>query len=104
MQSNPDKQYNRGILLAVIMISSFFNPFMSAAVNIALPRISEEFSMNAVALSWIAMAFLLSSAVLLVPFGKLADILGQEKNAAGRKYRVYRIYPGLRLIRFRGRC
>ena len=79
MQSNPNKQYNRGILLAVIMISSFFNPFMSAAVNIALPRISEEFSMNAVALSWIAMAFLLSSAVLLVPFGKLADILGRKR-------------------------
>ncbi len=79
MQNNPDKQYNRGILLAVIMISSFFNPFMSAAVNIALPRISEEFSMNAVALSWIAMAFLLSSAVLLVPFGKLADIMGRKR-------------------------
>jgi MFS family permease len=79
MQNNPDKQYNRGILLAVIMISSFFNPFMSAAVNIALPRISEELSMNAVELSWIAMSFLLSSAVLLVPFGKLADILGRKK-------------------------
>jgi EmrB/QacA subfamily drug resistance transporter len=79
MQNNPANQYNRGILLAVIMISSFFNPFMSAAVNIALPRISEEFSMNAVALSWIAMAFLLSSAVMLVPFGKLADILGRKR-------------------------
>jgi EmrB/QacA subfamily drug resistance transporter len=77
--SSPDNQYNRGILLAVIMITSFFNPFMSAAVNIALPRISEEFSMNAVSLSWIAMAFLLSSAVLLVPFGKLADILGRKR-------------------------
>jgi EmrB/QacA subfamily drug resistance transporter len=79
MQNNPDKQYNRGILLAVIMISSFFNPFMSAAVNIALPRISEEFSMNAVSLSWISMAFLLTSAVMLVPFGKLADILGRKR-------------------------
>jgi EmrB/QacA subfamily drug resistance transporter len=79
MQNNPDKQYNRGILLAVIMISSFFNPFMSAAVNIALPRISEEFSMNAVELSWISMAFLLTSAVMLVPFGKLADIWGRKR-------------------------
>ena len=79
MQNNPDNQYNRGILLAVIMISSFFNPFMSAAVNIALPRISEDFSMNAVDLSWISMSFLLSSAVLLVPFGKLADILGRKR-------------------------
>ena len=64
MQNNPDKQYNRGILLGVIMISSFFNPFMSGAVNIALPSISEEFSMNAV-----TMAFLLSSAVITAAGG-----------------------------------
>jgi MFS family permease len=70
--------YNRGILLAVIMLSSFFNPFMSAGINVALPRIGEELSMNAVGLSWISMSFLLSSAVLLVPFGKLSDIWGRK--------------------------
>lgn len=79
MQSGSDKHFNRGILLAVIMLSSFFNPFMGSAVNIALPSIGNDLSMNAVQLSWIAMAFLLSSAVLLVPFGKLADIIGRRK-------------------------
>lgn len=79
MQSNVNQQFNRRILLGVIFISSFFNPFMGSAVNIALPSISRELSMNAVSLSWIAMAFLLSSAVLLVPFGKLADIVGRKK-------------------------
>ena len=79
MHTGSDKQFNRGILLAVILISSFFNPFMGSAVNIALPSISRELSMNAVSLSWIAMAFLLSSAVMLVPFGKLADIWGRRK-------------------------
>jgi MFS family permease len=73
-----EKQYNRGILLAVIMLSSFFNPFMSAGINVALPRIGKELSMNAVGLSWISMSFLLSSAVLLVPFGKLSDIWGRK--------------------------
>lgn len=73
-----EKHYNRGILLAVIMLSSFFNPFMSAGINVALPRIGEELSMNAVGLSWISMSFLLSSAVLLVPFGKLSDIWGRK--------------------------
>jgi EmrB/QacA subfamily drug resistance transporter len=79
MASHSEQQFNRGILLAVIMLSSFFNPFMGSAVNIALPSISQKLSMNAVELSWIAMAFLLSSAVLLVPFGKLADIVGRRK-------------------------
>jgi EmrB/QacA subfamily drug resistance transporter len=79
MHAGSEKHFNRGILLAVILISSFFNPFMGSAVNIALPTISKELSMNAISLSWIAMAFLLSSAVMLVPFGKLADILGRKK-------------------------
>src|SRR4030043_2095531 len=79
MHSGSEQQFNRGILLTVILISSFFNPFMGSAVNIALPSISRELSMNAIALSWIAMAFLLSSAVLLVPFGKLADIWGRRR-------------------------
>jgi EmrB/QacA subfamily drug resistance transporter len=79
MHSGSDKQFNRGILLVVIMISSFFNPFMGSAVNIALPSISRELSMDAVSLSWIAMSFLLSAAVFLVPFGKLADIWGRRR-------------------------
>jgi EmrB/QacA subfamily drug resistance transporter len=79
MHSPSENHFNKNILLAVIFLSSFFNPFMGSAVNIALPSISREFSMNAVNLSWIAMAFLLSSAVMLVPFGKLADILGRKR-------------------------
>jgi EmrB/QacA subfamily drug resistance transporter len=78
---NTQNQFNvdKNVLLAVTMISSFFNPFMGAAVNIALPKIDAEFSMNASTLSWISMSYLLSSAILLVPFGKLADILGRKK-------------------------
>ena len=52
---------------------------MGSAVNIALPSISHDLNMNAVELSWIAMAFLLSAAVFLVPFGKLADIVGRKR-------------------------
>jgi EmrB/QacA subfamily drug resistance transporter len=79
MHPASDNQFNSKILLAVIFLSSFFNPFMGSAVNIALPSISRELSIPAVSLSWIAMAFLLSSAVMLVPFGKLADIWGRKR-------------------------
>jgi len=79
MSSVTEPHINRKILLAVIFLSSFFNPFMGSAVNIALPSISRDLSIHAGTLSWIAMAFLLSSAVMLVPFGKLADIWGRKK-------------------------
>jgi EmrB/QacA subfamily drug resistance transporter len=67
------------LVLALVIITSFINPFLGAAINIALPAISREFSLGAIGLSWVAMAFLLSSAVFLVPFGKVADITGRKR-------------------------
>jgi len=78
-QTQEPQLVNKRVLLAVTMISNFFNPFMGAAVNIALPKISEEFSMDAVSMSWVAMIYLLSSAVFLVPLGKFADIWGRKR-------------------------
>jgi EmrB/QacA subfamily drug resistance transporter len=78
-QAHKHPGYNKNILLLVIILTSFINPFLGAAVNIALPKISEEFSMNAVSMSWVAMSFLLSSSVFLVPLGKVADIIGRKR-------------------------
>lgn len=77
-QTHPEPA-NRNILLAVTMISSFFNPFLGAAVNVALPKIGEDFSLSAVGLSWIAMSFLMASAIFLVPFGKFSDRTGRKR-------------------------
>ncbi|MGV8133824.1 MAG: MFS transporter [Mangrovibacterium sp.] len=80
MASKPDTAgYSRNILLLIIILNSFTNPFLGAAVNIALPQIGQDFAMNAISLSWVAMSFLLSSAVFLVPLGKLADITGRKR-------------------------
>lgn len=79
MQKAGQESRSRTILLIIIVLNSFTNPFLGAAVNIALPQIGHEFGMNAISLSWVAMAFLLSSAIFLVPFGKLADISGRKR-------------------------
>jgi len=52
---------------------------MASTVNIALPSIGKELSLDAVMLGWIATALGLSSASLLVPFGRIADIYGRKK-------------------------
>jgi EmrB/QacA subfamily drug resistance transporter len=69
----------RKVILFIAVISSFITPFDGSAVNIALPTIGEEFSLDAVTLSWITTAYLLSIAILLVPFGKLADMKGRKR-------------------------
>jgi EmrB/QacA subfamily drug resistance transporter len=74
-----DTDLSKRITLIVTAMSVFVSPFMIASVNIALPTIAEEFSMDAVILGWVATGFLLASAAFLVPFGKLADIFGRKK-------------------------
>ena len=76
---NSRSKTSRSLILFVVILTSFINPFLGASINIALPSISEDFSLGAVGMSWVAMAFLLSSAVFLVPLGKLADIKGRKR-------------------------
>lgn len=60
-------------------LSGFLVPFIGGAINLALPIIGQEFGMNIVSLGWVATVFFLSTAVFLVPLGRLADILGRRK-------------------------
>jgi len=74
-----DDKRNRSFILVITTLSSFITPFMSSAINIALPSIGKEFSLNAVILGWIPTSFLLATAALLLPMGRLADIYGRTK-------------------------
>jgi EmrB/QacA subfamily drug resistance transporter len=67
------------ITLFAVAMTSFLTPFNISSVNIALPAIGKEFSMDAVSLGWVSMAYLLASAMFLVPIGKIADIYGRKK-------------------------
>ncbi len=72
-------QASKTVALVVATLASFLTPFMGSSINIALPSIGREFSMEAVLLSWVATAYLLSAAIFLLPFGRLADIYGRKK-------------------------
>src|SRR5574344_44644 len=78
-KGNTDRRVNPTLLLVASMATHFFNPFMGAAVNIALKKIGTDFSMSAVGLSWVSMSYLLASVIFLVPFGKLRDTWGRTK-------------------------
>ena len=57
------------IVLFIAILSGFITPFDGSAVNVALPSMGKEFHTDAIALSWIATAYLLTAAIFLVPFG-----------------------------------
>ena len=69
----------RRAALIIAILSSFMTPFMGSSINLALPAIAKEFKIDAVILTWIPTAYLLASAVCLVPFGRLADLYGRKK-------------------------
>ncbi|MGE5808270.1 MAG: MFS transporter [Nitrospirota bacterium] len=73
-----DATLKRSTLL-IATLSAFLTPFTVSSVNIALPAIGREFHMSAVLMSWVPTAYLLSAAVFLVPFGRLADIHGRKR-------------------------
>ncbi|MFA4851691.1 MAG: MFS transporter [Bacteroidales bacterium] len=80
MESEATKNtVSKSVALFVTTLSSFLTTFMASSINIALPAIGKEFAINAVMLSWIPMSYLLTAAIFLVPFGKIADIYGRKK-------------------------
>ena len=75
----PAAEVSKKVVLWVAMMSSFLTPFTSSSVNIALPSIAAEYSLDAVSLNWVASAYLLAAVTFLVPFGRLADIRGRKR-------------------------
>lgn len=62
--------------LTVVAVTSFMGTFLVSSINIALPAIEQSFQLDAVTLSWVITAFLLATAMFLLPVGKLGDIKG----------------------------
>lgn len=69
----------RLILMIAVNLSGFAAAIMSSGINVALPRISDDFNMDAVALSWVVTVFLLTNTVVVLPLGRIADIYGRKK-------------------------
>ncbi len=68
-----------GSVLVIASISSFLTPFMGSSVNIALPAIGVSFGMDAVLIGWVTTAYIIASAVFLLPLGRASDILGRKR-------------------------
>ncbi|MFZ2633227.1 MAG: MFS transporter [Desulfosalsimonadaceae bacterium] len=78
----PETSENRRLeasTLLVATVTSFIGPYLISAVNVALPAIQTEFAVSAVMLSWVATSYLLSTALFLVPMGKIANIYGRKR-------------------------
>ena len=73
---------NRSIIkltMVIVMITSFIAPFMGNAINLGILQMALEFGVGQSSLNWVVTSYLLASAAFLLPFGRLADIVGRKK-------------------------
>jgi len=70
--------FRRGFFLVSSTMASFTIPFISIAVNIALPTIAKSFNLDVAFVNWFANIFLISMASTILFLGVIADWLGKE--------------------------
>ena len=68
----------RAVVLACY-ISGFIAPLLSTMMNLSLVNIGEEFDVGSHDLAYVNSAFLLTSVIFMVPFARLADIIGKKR-------------------------
>ena len=73
------RRNGKSVLLLVSSLASFLVPYTVSSLNVALPSISHDFQLDAVRLGWVTSAYMLTAAVCIVPFGKLADMHGRKR-------------------------
>ena len=66
-------------ILIITSLAYFQMPVMIMALNVALPSIGREFTLDSVLLGWLSIAPAMSSAMLVIPAGKISDIYGRKK-------------------------
>ncbi len=66
------------LTLSVVSLASIFSGMSGSALNVALPTVVRHFDASATAASWMLLAFMLANTVLMIFFGRLADMFGRR--------------------------
>src|SRR5258708_1665985 len=77
-EKSENKNLKWWILLTVI-VGTFLGRLDQTIVNLALPKIINDFSISVNAAGWIATAYILANAVFVPIWGKLGDTIGRKK-------------------------
>ncbi|WP_214316653.1 MFS transporter [Nonomuraea sediminis] len=65
-------------VLSVVSLASILIALGSSSLNVALPEVVRHFHASAAAAGWMLLSFMLASTVLMVVFGRLADMYGRR--------------------------
>jgi EmrB/QacA subfamily drug resistance transporter len=71
-------QSHQWLVLATLMIASFLGRLDGTIVNLALPKIIQDFGITVDQASWISTAYIIANAIFVPVFGKLGDLIGRK--------------------------
>jgi EmrB/QacA subfamily drug resistance transporter len=67
------------MVLLTVVIGTFLGRLDQTIVNLAIPKIINDFSITVTAAAWIATAYIIANAIFVPIWGKLGDTLGRKK-------------------------
>ena len=68
----------RTIGLVAIALGTMIGP-LDSSVNIAFPRITQDFGIPIDAIQWVVVCYVLTHSSLMLAFGKLGDLMGHKR-------------------------
>ncbi|MPY57372.1 MFS transporter [Streptomyces spongiae] len=69
-------------LLALLTLTGFVTTLDNTVINVALPTVQRELGLSVTDLEWVASSYVLSFGALLLPAGRLTDLLGRRSVVA----------------------
>jgi EmrB/QacA subfamily drug resistance transporter len=70
--------YYRWLVVGTVCVGAFLGQLDASIASLILPTLERVFQAPVAAVEWVALAYLLTLAALVVPVGRLADLLGRK--------------------------
>src|SRR5438105_9099100 len=65
-------------IVGTLMIGTFLGRLDGTIVNLALPKIIQDFGITVSEASWISTAYIIANAIFVPVFGKMGDLMGRK--------------------------
>ncbi|UOF90278.1 MFS transporter [Fodinisporobacter ferrooxydans] len=78
LQTVRDRNNYHWFVVGTVCVGAFMAALDASIINIALPVLKKQFSVRMHIVEWVSLVYLLTLAGLIVPFGRIADIMGRR--------------------------
>ena len=69
----------RWLTFAAVSAGTFVAVLDQSALGLALPKVADHFGATLPAVQWVTLAYMLTTGALLLPMGRLSDIVGRRR-------------------------